>query len=41
MITKDCKNLIELQDIHGTNDFKVCESEMMIVTDLFVERYAD
>ena len=26
---------------HGTNAFKVCESEMMIVRDLFVESYAD
>ena len=26
---------------HGTNAFKVCESEMMIVRDLFVENYAD
>ena len=27
---------------HGTNPFKVCESEMMITKDLFfLERYAD
>ena len=26
---------------YGTNAFKVCESEMMIVRDLFVESYAD
>ena len=26
---------------HGTNAFKVCESEMMIVRDLFVEKYVD
>ena len=26
---------------HGTNAFKVCESEMMIVRNLFVENYAD
>ena len=26
---------------HGTNAFKVCEREMMIVRDLFVESYAD
>ena len=26
---------------HGKNAFKVCESEMMIVRDLFVESYAD
>ena len=26
---------------YGTNAFKVCESEMMIVRDLFVEKYAD
>ena len=26
---------------HGTNAFKVCESEMMIVRDLFVENYED
>ena len=26
---------------HGANAFKVCESEMMTVTDLFVKRYAD
>ena len=25
----------------GTNDFKVCESETMIVKDLFVENYTD
>ena len=26
---------------HGKNAFKVCESEMMIVRDLFVVKYAD
>ena len=26
---------------HGTNAFKVCESEMMIVKDLFLENYRD
>ena len=26
---------------HGTNAFKVCESEMMIVKDLFVEKYVN
>ena len=26
---------------HGTNAFKVCESEIMIVRDLIVENYAD
>ena len=26
---------------YGTNAFKVCESEMMIVRDLFVENYAN
>ena len=26
---------------YGTNAFKVCKSEMMIVRDLFVENYAD
>ena len=26
---------------YGTNAFKVCESEMMIVRDYFVENYAD
>ena len=26
---------------HATIAFKVCESEMMIVRDLFVENYAD
>ena len=26
---------------HGANAFKVCESEMMIMRDLFVENYAD
>ena len=35
MMIRDCKRLIGLQ--HGTNAFKVCESEMM----LFVESYAD
>ena len=24
---------------HGTNAFKVCENEMMMVRDLFVEKY--
>ena len=26
---------------HGTNAFKLCESEMIIVRDLFVKNYAD
>ena len=26
---------------HGKNAFNVCESEMMIVGDLFIENYAD
>ena len=26
---------------HGTNAFKLCESEMILVNDLFVESYAD
>ena len=26
---------------HGTNAFKVCESEMIIVKDLFVEKYVN
>ena len=26
---------------HGKNAFKVCESEMRIMRDLFVENYAD
>ena len=26
---------------YGTNAFKVCESEMMVVRDLFVEKYVD
>ena len=26
---------------HGTNAFNVCESEMMIVRDYFVENYVD
>ena len=26
---------------HGTNAFKVCESEMMRVRDLFIEKYAE
>ena len=26
---------------YGTNAFKVCESEMMIVRDYFVEKYVD
>ena len=26
---------------YGTNAFKVCESKMMVVKDLFVENYAD
>ena len=37
MMIKDWKHLIGLQ----TNAFKVCESEMMIVRDFFVEKYAD
>ena len=28
-------------DPHGTNAFKVWRSEMMIVRDLFVEKYTD
>ena len=36
---RDCKRLICLQ--HRRNAFKVCESEMMIVRDFFVESYAD
>ena len=39
MMIRDCKRLIGLQ--HGTNVFKVCESEMMIVRYFFVESYAD
>ena len=27
--------------LQGTNEFKVCESKMMIIRDLFVESYAD
>ena len=27
--------------LQGTNAFKVCESKMMIIRDLFVESYAD
>ena len=26
---------------YGTNEFKVCESEMMVVGDLFVKKYVD
>ena len=26
---------------YGTNVFKVCESEMMVVRDLFVKKYVD
>ena len=26
---------------YGTNAFKVCESEMMVVRDLFVKKYVD
>ena len=26
---------------YGTNDFKVCESKMMIVRDFFVKKYLD
>ena len=26
---------------HGTNAFKVCESEMVMVKDLFLENYSD
>ena len=26
---------------YGTNAFKVCESEMMVVRNLFVEKYVD
>ena len=38
---KDCKHLIGLQHPLGTNTFKVCEIEIMIVRDFFVENYAD
>ena len=34
---KDCKHLIGLQHLLGTNTFKVCEIEIMIVRDFFVE----
>ena len=43
--TNDDKRLQTLDKIttypHGTNAFKVCENEMMIVRDLFAESYAD
>ena len=42
--TNDDKRLQTFDKIttypHGTNSFKVCESEMMIVRDLFVKNYA-
>ena len=36
-----CKHFVELQHLHGTNAFKVCESEMMISRGLFVKNYKD
>ena len=45
LISNDDKRLQTLDRIttysHGTNAFKVCESEMMIVRDLFVENCAN
>ena len=45
LISNDGKRLQTLDRVttyqHGTNAFKVCESEMMIVRDLFVENYED
>ena len=38
---KDYKHLMGLQHPPGTNAFKVCESEMMIVRYFFVEKYAN
>ena len=43
--SNDDKRLLTIDGVttysHGTNAFKVCESEMIIVRDFFVERYAD
>ena len=45
LISNDDKRLQTLDRIttypHGTNKFKVCESEMMIVRDLFLENCAN
>ena len=42
MTIRDYKHLIGLQHILTEQmQLKVCESEMMIVRDLFVENYAD
>ena len=45
LISNDDKRLQTLDRIttypHGTNVFKVCESEMMIVRDLFLENCAN
>ena len=35
---KDYKHLIGLKHPYGTNTFKVCESEMLMVKDLFFEK---
>ena len=41
----DGKRLLLCDEIetypYGTNAFKVCESEMMVVRDLFVKKYVD
>ena len=40
MVIRDYKTLDKVTTYpHGTNAFKVCESEMMIVEDLFLENY--
>ena len=41
MMIKDYKPFRRLQHPYGRNAFKVCESEIMAVRDLFVERYVD
>ena len=38
MMIKDYKHLIGLKHPYGTNAFKVCESEMLMVKDLFFEK---
>ena len=38
MMIKDCRHVIGLRHPYGTNVFKVCESEMLTVKDLFFEK---
>ena len=41
MMIRDYKHLMGLQHNHTEHQLKVRESEMMVVRDLFVEKYVD